>query len=268
MNMAFRCAALLVLTFSFEARSQVSASSANDHHMRILDRGETRWFTNQYSRKPLLIALVNARTVAACEALTVRFINLSPGTTSVPPQTLVVNAEWEAAAADGEQCRVRYRWRFGDIPGRQDLLMRVERAVPDVAASSISGALRIHGTAHVPATLFVGLAYPDRLATGDDRKSRAIVGADFPLVWRGFAALYPTLDHFRFTVATSFGKPGDDIYWGLQVLPLIEGPRVVGFPLAVSVGHRWARGGNGIYVAGTYNASGLVKEALGGLGIK
>lgn len=231
---------------------------------------EESWFTLQYSRDMVTVYIRGITDSETCLRQKVQFIFLTGGNAGSPlPPMTSIPAQWTPADSTG-RCRASIRWRLGDTPGIHQVRVRLEREPNSPAANPTvadSQAVQFRVTAHSPANLIVGLA---RAANQpDDRKYTPIVGADFPIVSNRLEALYPALNHVRFSIATQFGaEAGDNVFLGLEIFPLIEGSRVVAFPLQLSLGYRAGKGSDGGFVSAHYNASAALSSVLGGLGIK
>ena len=229
--------------------------------------GEESWFTNQFSRDFITVRLIHVSNPVQCLRQQVVFTFLTSGATGVIP-SVPVPAVWETR--DGEaRCEARIRWRLGDTPGMHHLTARLVRdtASPADPASADRQTVQFRATAHLPPNLIIGLARdPDR---DDEKRYTAIVGADFPIVYRRLEALYPALNNVRVSLATQFGADaGRNLYVGLQLFPLVEGPRVTAFPLQLTAGYRTGRGKDGAFVAAHYNASGALASVLTGFVVK
>lgn len=264
--------ALLALCSLLAVALPSTAVGQDPASLLVLDDGEERWFTNQYSREPVVIGVTGIGAAQDCERRLVRFTNQTPATSSEPKSVQEITPQWMDSVT-GPKCRAFYRWRLGDIPGRQDLQVRLLRLEKELGTeTAAAGATQtLHAIAHLPANMIVGLAHPSRSEQDEEeRRFQPVVGVDFPLVWRGLARLgaYPALDRARVAVTTAFGRPGEDVYVGLQIMPLLEGPRAAAFPVQVGFGYHWGKGEEGGYVAAYYNATSVLKDALGGLGIK
>lgn len=267
----FGIALLSALTFLTIHPVAAQPTTPPGAFLRPITLGEESWFTLQHSRDEVIVRIIGVNDAVTCLRQKVQFIFLTGGTAaSAPPPSASIPAQWVSGDSAGV-CQASLRWRLGDTPGVHQLRARLERDTASISAMSPSRAdsqaVQFRVTAHAPANLIVGLARTEDQP--DDRKYTPIVGADFPIVSHRLEALYPFLNRLRFSIATQFGEDaGDNVFLGLEVFPFIEGPRVVAFPLQLSLGYRTGKGSDGGFVAAHYNASAALSSVLSGLGIK
>ena len=253
-----RCA-LVTLALIFLAGGQRAYGQATTPPEARLSRktlGEESWFTNQYSRDMVTVGIRGVTDPVVCQKQKVTFMYLTTTTGSRQIPTETIPAQWVSNEREVGQCQASIRWRLGDAPGLHQLRARLERdpASPVSPAVVDSQTVQFRATAHAPASLIIGLARGS--SEPDEKEYTPIVGADFPIVYHALEPLYPALNHIRISLATQFGAAaGENLFVGLQVFPLLEGPRVTAFPLQFTVGYRTGKGADGAFIAVHYNAS-------------
>jgi hypothetical protein len=254
---------------------------------KIGDYRNLRWYTSQFLETPLVVRITQIDNPSQCERQKVDFTNaigIKSGGDIVQP--MPVAGIWNAA---GGYCEATMYWRLGDTPGQQRMFARIERPtpdpkiLPDVAnEAALTGTQVFDAVAHAYPSFIVGLAYlPNGVkhVQADDadaerkrmREYQPIVGADLPL---GLSLIpnrqiAPFMDHMRLVLATSFGDPGIDFYYGLELAPIFEGARASAAPLQVSFGGRAGIHSTGnVYVAVHISGSSVISSALAGFGLK
>ncbi|MDQ6872269.1 MAG: hypothetical protein M3037_09720 [Gemmatimonadota bacterium] len=211
--------------------------------------------------------------IKACEGSAVTFrqsLNPSKPDTIRPRYNLGVGVS-------PSLCVASIRWLTASRPGKQELDAEIVGAGTheDVLPSLPQPYARVLARVDEPAHLVVGLAdmfKPARLgndsAEADLKKAlQAIVGADFsarsilPFWHSAFA------EQLRPMIATSVKNIGKDLYLGVQLSPLMEGPAAMTSPVQLSVGVRRIQKARNPYYfmfGGTYNANSLISTILKG----
>jgi hypothetical protein len=181
----------------------------------------------------------------------------------------------EAANGGGtrHECRATTRWRLGDTPGEQRLTASVKRdtskPVDPKVAESVA---HWDAVAHAPPSFIAGFSFADR-GPKDTLTERAVNERGQP--WFGveftpfveLARAFPSVKHvvrLRMMLATSYRKPGYDLYVGFSPLSLIE-ERVSALPVQIMVGRRYTRAGgtSSWFVGGSIQASAVLAGAFG-----
>lgn len=246
------------------------------------------WFVGRYVPDTAVVAITGLNAVpvsgpsvldslaALCEAQVVVFKPLAND--SAKPDT--VRARYELGNGV-PSCLARSRWKLGSASGEQQFHVELVAARTHVASSTGPGvvpAVDFTATAREPAHLVVGLAAivggvsflePNQTDSATKRSAfQPVVGVDAPLVV-GAHVRNDLLDHTRLLFASFFGNPGFDLYLGVELPPLLLGPPAEQFPVQLAVGRRFGLGHtNGAWaVALTYDATGILSNALAGLGI-
>jgi hypothetical protein len=274
-------------------------------------RGDGAWFSSQYAEYARAVTIVGVRTPEDCEAREVEFTYLSNASVSTAPPVMKARGEWVAQdssniekygilldddrlrslftgapSGDYGNCVAIAHWRLGDNPGRHFLRARLLRKegviVPPAAAAQTTQLFT--AIAHAPPAIVAGMVYvfddadeQEEEGEGEeseeaDRTLGAIVGFDFPIVIGALGAdAQEFLEHFRPMVATNFSDPGEDVYVGLEVLPLLPrggGARAAANPLQLTLGWKFDNDNNDGFFAGLhYSTTGLLSDFLKGIGL-
>lgn len=247
--------------------------------------GEVRWYANTVLPPPLSFVItpldgtVNDKFAEGCEAIRVAFHSDFKDKISDSAKD-PVNAHFERPGGDGKpgRCLATTRWRTADVPGPQiiDAELVDERPRVEKGRDLLTPHAQVHAVVHSPGHFIVGLGWPagGRGRNPADTAERAIVpivGADFSLVpgWHYIPLLTPVLDHVRGMVATRINTPGAESFAGIQLLPLIEGASAERVSLLVGAGYWFGSRGtkHQPYLSISYDATGLLRSALGALGI-
>jgi hypothetical protein len=206
-------------------------------------------------------------------------------------QTLLQEERLDSLIAQREtgSCVAVAHWRLGDNPGRHYLRARLtrENGVTVASAAAAKTTELFTTIAHAPPAIVAGVVYPFRedspedttstgASTGEEdeelgRTLGTIVGFDFPIVL-GFLSpkAQEVLQHFRPMIATNFSDPGEDVYVGLEVLPLLPhgGARSAANPLQLTVGYKIDNGDRDTPFVGLhFSTTGLLSDFLKAVGV-
>lgn len=232
-----------------------------------LTRGTRQWFTGRFLPGPVVIRINGRRDRAACDDTTapLDFIQFSSATPNDgrDPNARTLAPFW----SDSLGCIVWFRWRLGNEPGLQQLLVRLVHSGDDSAQPGfalVNPPLRV--MAHAPPGLVFGVGLQSRsVQTGasDTSALAPIVGVDLP-------SFLPISRHFwfrriRLLVGTSLLKPGADLHLGFSWLPLLMGVEGEGYSLQFYSGYRigfGSRRDSWTIMGLTYNAGSAISAVL------
>lgn len=187
--------------------------------------------------------------------------------------------------SDGN-CVAVAHWRLGDNPGRHYLRARLVRKEGVVVPSDVAGGTTqlFTAIAHAPPAIVAGMVYLFDKEDGQDddagegegeedeeseRTLGTIVGFDFPIVSGWFNSdTQEKLQHFRPMIATDFSDPGEDVYVGLEILPLAGGARSAANPLQLTIGWKFDNQDDDTLFLGLhYSTTGLLSDFLKAVGL-
>jgi hypothetical protein len=278
---------------------------ADTAYIRAVQRGDGSWFTSQNAAYARAVEIVGVRTPGECEGREVEFLYLSNAPVTGAPPSLKVKGQWIADARhtaqletlleDGDldslkarpesRCVAVAHWRLGDSPGRHYLRARLVRkdGIPVSPQAAANTTDLFTAVAHAPPAIVAGLVLPFKEEhdgdTGEEpgeedeesgRTVETIVGFDTPLVFGGLSPkLQGILSHFRPMVATNLSDPGEDVYLGLEIMPLLPGggARSGANPLQFTLGWKFDNNGDDTMFFGMHlNTSGLLNDLLKAVG--
>lgn len=275
-----------LLAWAPPASLAAQALRVDSVYLRPIQKGDNAWYATQLTNYVRAVSLVGVRDATACERRQVEFSYLSNAPVNNAAPSLVTRGQWNAPAGDlktlldedkidssaTERCIALAPWRLGDSPGRQYLRARLVRdtiQVLDDAADSTYALFT--ATAHAPPAIVAGVAVLNQPLPRDDaeegeEETRAtpIVGFDLPLVWSALGGdAQDVAGHFRLLVATTYENPGDDLFLGLELQPILAGPRGAFNPLQFTAGYGFQRGPDGPFFAIHYNTTAIIQAFLG-----
>jgi hypothetical protein len=262
---------------------QLSPTPGTDsvYLIALRESGSNAWYISQLLRHEFEVRLRHVKTEKECRGREVVFIAMqgAPTTAAMTPPLNTVNAEWDQTEREGSFCRAVARWRLGDIPGEQELRVKLRRALTDRVPVAIARAdtARFIASAHPLPALIAGFSYAvgenpipanDEVAASLARRGQPFFGIEFaPLFFEPSASTAKIVEHLRLMFGTSYRSPGYDFYAGLNPLVLIDGLRGSALPVQTSVGRRWsARGNDTYFVAATVSAGALLSNIVGNFG--